>query len=137
MRVCDGFSSETVKTENHAPPWGCRGGFSSKPSALKEKAPPKTHTGKVRYFAGNFPEGNQWQPLAENAGWWLLVDSVPGKGGWYRLKLGSKILRLGKANFVLAWNGERLAQGGEQKMLLETYPEMEEWVVAVLRGSHV
>jgi hypothetical protein len=66
-----------------------------------------------------------------------LIHTVPSKGGWQRLKLGSKIPRLGKANFVLAWNGERLAQGGEQKMLLETYPEMEEWVVSVLRGKHV
>ena len=137
MRVCDGSKEGTVKTGNHAPPVGGKGGFSSKLLALKEKAPLKTHTGKVRNYVGNFPEGDQWKLVSENAGWWLAMETAKEGEQWKKVKLGSKIMRLGKANFMLAWNGERMDKGGDHAALMETYPEMEEWAVSVLGSCHV
>ncbi len=116
---------------------GGKGGFSSKPLALKEKAPLKTHTGKVRHYIGNFPDGDHWKQVAENAGWWLAMDVGQDGERWRKVKLGSKIKRLGKANFLLAWNGSRLAKGDDHATLMETYPEMEEWAMSVLVGLHV
>lgn len=126
-----------MKTGNLAPPVGGKGGFSSKLSALKEKTHLKTHTGQVRHYIGNFPDGDLWKQVAENAGWWLAMETANSGEQWKKVKLGSKIKRLGKANFWLAWNGERISKGGDHAELMGTYPEMEEWAIAKLVEAHV
>ncbi len=136
MLVCDGSKEGTVKTGNHAPPGGVRGGFLPTPSGLDKKTPPRKHSGKVRHNIGLIPENGQWDVIAENRGWWLLIKRESGEP-WKTLKLGSKIYRLGKANFNLGWNGSRLAQGGHQALLYASYPEVEEWVIANLVEAHV
>lgn len=132
MRVSNGFVSGT-DTER---PWGVWGGFSSNPLGLNEKLPPKKHSGKLRPYIGNLPETGQWSLVAQNNGWWLLVD-LESSGTWKTLKLGSKIYRYGKANFKLAWNGERLAKGDDHALLIDAYPEVEEWVIDKLVVANV
>lgn len=118
-------------TAANPPNWGVWGGFSSTLKELNEKTPLKKHTGKIRQHIGNLPENGQWEVVAQNRGWWLLID-LETSGPWMTLKLGSKVNRLGKANFKLGWNADRLAKGGDQAYLAENYPEVEEWVVANL-----
>lgn len=75
--------------------------------------------------------------VAENAGWWLLLDDSSKGKGWRKLKLGSKVVRAGGANFALTWNGERLADSGDHELLIERCPEVKEWVIAKLVEAHV
>lgn len=71
MLVCDGSKEGTVKTGNHAPPGGVRGGFLPTPSGLDKKTPPRKHSGKVRHNIGLIPENGQWAPTCM----WLIASS--------------------------------------------------------------
>lgn len=77
--------------------------------------------------------------VAENSGWWLLLDESSKGKAWRKLKLGSKVVRAGGANFSLLWmwSGERLADNGDRKLLVERFPEAEEWVIAKLVEANV
>ena len=132
MRVSEGLTVGTVLER----PWGVWGGFSSNPLGLYEKTPPKKHSGKLRPYIGNLPENGQWSVVAQNKGWWLLLD-LETAGPWKTPKLGSKIHRYSKANFKLAWNGERLAKGGDHALLIDVYPEVEEWAIDKLVDANV
>lgn len=132
MRDLTGLEGGTVLER----PWGVWGGFSPTQNGLDEKTPPKKNTWKRSPSIGNLPENGQWSVVAQNSGWWLLVD-LENRGPWQTLKLGSKIYRYTKANFMLAWNGERLANGGDHALLIDAYPEVEEWAIDKLVATNV
>lgn len=75
--------------------------------------------------------------VAESRGWWLLIDTDPTARKWKKVKLASKVVRAGGANFWLLWDGVRLAESTEQKRLGEHFPEIEDWVVEKIEAFHV
>ena len=72
---------------------------------------------------GNPPEVGEL--VAESRGYRLFVISA--SGDWQQLKLVSK-LPAAKANFWLAWNGQRQAMGKDAVILNAHYPDVFDWV---------
>jgi hypothetical protein len=131
MLVCDGSTKGTVKAEN-------LGGFGGAFGVNPQKLPPKPKPRKVlKRSSGSYPEGGNWLLVAESRGWWLLVDTESTGGQWSKVKLVSKVVRAGGANFWLLWNGCRLAANTEHQRLEEHYPEIEDWVVEKLDCCNV
>ena len=58
----------------------------------------------------------------------------PSGNGWRNFKLVANQRRK-KRNWWLGWNGERLSEGKDMKLLQEHEPEICEWVVDVLGVS--
>jgi hypothetical protein len=131
MRVCDGLSDGTDKIQS---PGGVRGGV-----VVNNNIPPLNHRPKGCWHRsiGSAPKSGNWALVAENSGWWLLVDKSSKAKAWRKLKLGSKVVRAGGANFGLLWNGETLASNTEHELLVERCPEVKEWVIAKLVEAHV
>jgi hypothetical protein len=53
--------------------------------------------------------------------------------GWINLKLVATGQNRRKRNWWFGWNGERLAQGKDTKLLQEYQPEIFQWVVNILK----
>jgi hypothetical protein len=71
-------------------------------------------------------------PLAAIGGF-TLFERQPALA-WQNLKL----IRVGagrKKNWSLAWNGERLAVNHDAVKLAERHPEIERWVIGMLKGK--
>lgn len=87
---------------------------------------------------GKVPEGGMLLGAFAGSGGWMLFE-VPSSvaGGWIGLKLVSMSMRVGRANFRLAWNGRRLSCSSENKSLHDLDPALLDWVVDVMRGLTV
>lgn len=136
MRVCDGLTMGTEKTE--IPRGGLGGVFGLKP----KYPPPKPQTpnaGSWHRSIGSAPKDGTWSLVAENAGWWLLLDESSKGKAWRKLKLGSKVVRAGGANFWLQWGGSEKEFGAstEGRRLVERFPEAAEWAIAKLVEANV
>lgn len=40
-----------------------------------------------------------------------------------------------KKNWWLGWNGERLAVNNDQRKLAEHHPDIEDWLIEILKGT--
>jgi len=80
---------------------------------------------RKKVWNGNLPEVGEM--VAESRGYRLFVTS--NSGDWQILKLVSK-MPAAKANFWLAWNGQRMAMGKDAVILNAHYPDVFDWVVA-------
>ena len=85
---------------------------------------------------GKVPEGGVLLGAFPGNGGWMLFE-VPslGSGGWRSLKLVSMSMRLGRANFRLAWNGKRMSGSSENKSIHQLEPALLDWVVDVLKAG--
>jgi hypothetical protein len=131
MRDSSVFAGGTKKEQG---PGGVRGGV-----VVNNNIPPLSPRPKGCWHRsiGSAPKNGTWSLVAENSGWWLLVDESSKGKAWRKLKIGSKVVRAGGANFVLAWNGERLADNGDHELLVERCPEVKEWAIAKLVEANV
>lgn len=134
MRVSEGFADGT---EKERPSGGFGGGFGVNPQNTPLKPQKTTPKGGWNRSIGSVPKLGSWKLVSENAGWWLLLDEATAKRKWRRLKLGSKVVRAGGANFWLQWNGENFGGGAETLRLAERFPEVEEWAIEKLKAGNV
>jgi len=81
---------------------------------------------KAQKFPGNPPSDGEL--IAEN-NTWALYDRFAPSGEWQNLKLVSKQPVAIKANYWLAWNGQRFAKCRDVALLDEHRPELMEWLV--------
>ncbi len=79
-------------------------------------------------FDGNQPEDGLL--LFENRGW--QVFDRGSINGWQQVKLIAKV-RQKKANFHLAFNGDRLAMGKDAIALNTYYPDVLDWLLDGLK----
>lgn len=134
MRVSEGFASGT-KIEQ--PGGGFGGGFGVNPQNPPPKPQTTTPKGCWNRSIGSVPKLGTWKLVAENSGWWLLLDESTEKLAWRKLKLGSKVVRAGGANFWLQWNGKDFGSSAETLRLVERFPEAEEWAIDKLVAANV
>lgn len=81
---------------------------------------------------GSLPKTGSWKLVAENAGWLLVLDTATERRKWRKLKLASKVVRAGGANFWLQWSGVSFGESAEVLRLVERFPEAEEWARAAM-----
>jgi hypothetical protein len=76
--------------------------------------------------------------IAHNGPWILLEDDERNSVPWRNLLLFGPGKPGGRHRVVkkrLGWNGERLSDGWERKMLAQYYPEVEQWIVDQCRRT--
>jgi len=77
-----------------------------------------------KQWSGKAPETGE--VIAESRGFRLY--RVRESGEWQNLKLIAKTMQA-KANYELAWNGDRLAMGKDAVLLNTHHPDVFDWVV--------
>jgi hypothetical protein len=87
---------------------------------------------KVKKYLGTAADADGWQTVGDvgvaDGVRWVLYVSKTHKNGWWNAKLSAKGWAPVKANYWLAWNGERLAMTKDRKRLIEERPGLEEKV---------
>jgi hypothetical protein len=83
-------------------------------------------TKSTRRFTGNRPK---WKPsttafVPKLTAQWDLYRKTKSASDWLKVKLTAREPQPGKANYWLAWNGERLAGSSEHRRLKEEHPHL-------------
>ena len=94
----------------------------------KEKKPTKP-----RKHKGNPAEGDGWESIwyGDGVEWTLAIKAG---GEWQQVKLAANGTVEHKANYWLAWNGERLARSIGLKLLEQNRPDLAARVLRTLVG---
>ena len=91
-----------------------------------------------RFFRGNHP--------TEDFGWFRIgqikknefdfsVFAKEWSNGWRQIKLASNKKTRNKANYWLAWNGERFANGKDYKAMAQHKDWAEDMLINVINGQ--
>ena len=116
-----------------APPRGGKGGiFFAALQQKKKSTPSLTTTEGKRRCTGRDPVGDEWQVVAEFAGWRLWARDM-NADGWCSIKLVLIADRDHRANLSFAWNGKRFSDGADVQWLRQHRPEallLAEWELA-------
>jgi hypothetical protein len=83
-----------------------------------------------KWYVGNDPDSGV--VVAENEGWKIFEMQKKSQNQWLSLKAVSKVKRRNKANFWLAWNGDRFAAGKDLAIMVQHWPELYEWAHSVM-----
>ena len=87
-----------------------------------------------KIYQGNRP-GEGWEFSTEFF-WsgirWEVYSSTIRMGRWVNLKIVADGTAEGKANYRLAWNGERLADNRDVRIMREFRPQMEKPMTTAL-----
>ena len=86
-----------------------------------------------KWFVGNDPESSEL--VSENEGWKIFHIPKGYPSQWKNIKVVSKIKRRKKANFWLAWNGDRFGASKDFAVMVEHWPEIYEWTHSVMAGN--
>jgi hypothetical protein len=73
-------------------------------------------------------------PIATNGDFVLFERPNKSALPWRNLKL-IRTSNGPKRNWWLGWNGERLANGKDRKILAEHNPEIERWIISTLSAN--
>lgn len=82
---------------------------------------------KPKGRSGIHPYGDDWFVAGEMDGW-ILYSRSEMKSGWLNLKLVAKERMKHKANYSLAWNGERFAEASDFFILKGYHMDLFNWV---------
>jgi hypothetical protein len=88
-----------------------------------------------RYFKGNYPlEDDGWINVGEidNGVLYFSVFEKKQVNGWKQIKVCSKGKTRNKANYWLAWSGERFANGHDYKAMINHQGWMEKNLTEIL-----
>jgi hypothetical protein len=72
--------------------------------------------------------------IAKHPDHFTLYERPGGSNGWINLKLIAEC-DLPKHNWWLAWNGSRLAQNRDAKLLRNHQPEIFDWLIGILSSG--
>ena len=86
----------------------------------------------TRKYAGNNPPDGKL--ISVRPGEWYLFERKSNERGWKAFKLVSIPPREKKANYHLAYDGTRLAEGYDAKVLAANMPEIHTWVMECLQS---
>jgi hypothetical protein len=92
---------------------------------------------KVKMWCGNPPDDQMWVKVCdlgkfEGIGWEMYSKVPDADSPWQSFKLVADGVVPGKANYRLAWNGERFAVHPHVELLQEFRPALAKAVLKVL-----
>jgi hypothetical protein len=92
---------------------------------------------KVKMWCGNPPDDQMWSKVCdlgkfEGIGWEMYSKVPDADSPWQSFKLVADGVVPGKANYRLAWNGERFAVHPHVELLQEFRPALAKAVLKVL-----
>jgi hypothetical protein len=92
---------------------------------------------KVKMWCGNPPDEQMWAKVCDlgkfdGIGWEMYSQVPDADSAWQNYKLVANGVVPGKANYRLAWNGERFALHKDVEALQEFRPTLAKAVLKVL-----